>query len=272
MKVKLPRETFNVSGTKTTTSLVFTGANAVQVILDLMDELGIPDRYIDRTTIEGLRDGALSGATYAVTRTLSTPQEAWKLIHELATICGCFVVILPSGKLTLSLYNAAAAPVATLSARFCDFAGIDGGQDKLLTRQLIYYAPTGTDPGEDEDEYTKGYLKINATSETNYDESTEHRWFDKWNASTTAITALATRWDNWQGSPRLLLSAKKLPIHKIDIIEGAIVWVSGLKIPVAAAKFSTPQKFRALVLRRSVDVMACTIDLDLMQIADAEDA
>lgn len=273
MKVKLPRETFNVTtGAKETTPLVWSNVNAVQVILDCIEALGIPDRYLDRSVIEGLRDGALSAASYNVTRTLVAPEEAWTLIHELATLCGCFVVVLPTGKMTLVLYDAAATPVATLSANIVDFSAISGGQDKLYTRQLIYYAPNGADPGDNESDYDKGLLAINVTSETAYDESTEHRWYDKWSASGAVITALAARWDEWQGTPRFTLSAKNVPGHLLHILEGQIVWVTGLTVPTAAAAFGVPQKFKALVLKRAFNPSSCTLDFDLLQISDAETA
>lgn len=273
MKVKLPREAFNeTTGVKTTAPLEWTNVNAVQVIIDLLEELEIPDRYLDRTTIEGLRDGALSSADYNVTRRIEAPEEAWKLIFELATLCGCFVIPLPTGKWTLVLYDAAATPVATLDARFVGFGPIDAGQDKLYTRQLIYYAPHTVDPGENELDYDLGWLRINTTSETAYGESTEHRWFDKWNASPAVITALADRWNGWQGTPRFAISAKKAGGHHISILEGQIVWVKNLTVPVPAASFGVPQKFKALVLKRAFNPTSCTLDFDLLQITDAETA
>ena len=271
MKVKLPRETFNAgTGAKETVPLTWSGINAVQVILDLVEELETPDRYLDRTTIEGLRDGALASTDYNVTRTITKPEEAWKLIHELATGCGCFVVVLPDGKVSLVLYDASATPVTTLDARYVDFGPINGGQDQLFTRQLIYYDPNVAAPGESEEDYDKGLLAINGTSETAYEESTEHRWFDKWNFSTTVMAAMADRWDSWQGTPRFTLSAKKVSNHLITILEGQIVWVTGLTVPVAAADFDTPQKFKALVTKRAFNPSKCTLDFELLQISDAE--
>jgi hypothetical protein len=269
MKVKLPRETFNASGVKSTVPLVFSADNAVQVILDLVDELGIPDRYIDRTTIEGLRDGALAGSEYNVTRTLTTPVEAWKLVHELATLCGCFVVVLPSGKMTLTQYDLHATPAATFDARHVDFDAIDGGQDALFTRQLIYYDPNVADPKEEEEDYDKGYLLINAGSETAYDESSEHRWFDLWGASVPVLTALADRWDRWHATPRFKITCKNAGLRHIAVLEGQIVNVVGLRVPCEDTNWAQASEFKALVMKRSIDPTKCVMSFDLMQITDA---
>lgn len=267
-KAKLPEEVFDpATGAKTTTALSWTGVNVMQVMLDLIDAMGVPDRYIDRDAFTALRDGTLSGADWLVSRTITDPEEASKLLNELAVIAGVFLVPLPDGKLTPVLYDDTAAAVDNWDAEELLFSSLDGGQKDLSTRQLIYYDPAVTNPGENEEDYNKGYRLVDNVAEVAWNERAEKRWFEKWSASAAAVQALASRMQGWFASPKIRVKVRGMPPRYIEVLPGQIVAVNNLRIPVAEASWpgkTSAKKF--LVMSKTVNPMKTTIDYELMEI------
>ncbi|WP_020675271.1 hypothetical protein [Geopsychrobacter electrodiphilus] len=265
-KIKVPKEPVpNPDGTRTITALTWTNINIIQIILDLFDLVGVPDRMLDRSAFEALRDGTYATTDWNVTRALNNPEEATGLLNELRCTAGLFLVPYRNGKLTPVVYDATATEVANLDAHIVSFGTINGGQKDLYTRQLIYYSPTAgvTDPSSEKD-YDKVLVDINPTAETDWNLEAQKVWLDKWNASEVALTALGSRMNDWFAVPRLRLSASKIPLSLMGVQCGQLVTVDNLLLPDVAANWpNTAQGRKFLVLGNSFDPASYSISFDL---------
>jgi hypothetical protein len=272
-KIKIPVETANASDVPTTSPFVKTGVNAIQVMIDIIDAIGIPDRFIDKVSFENLRDGALSSSNFNVTRTIpiNNPQDGWELMNELAVATGTFLVPLPNGKITLILYDESQTPAVSIDAFHAQVSPLDGGQKRLFTRQLIRYNPSVSDPGEKESDYTNLHAFINSTSETAWNLEAEKRWFEKWDISSVAVAALALRMDGWFSNPKLTLTLSGLPMYYIDLTPGQIIGVSNLLVPSDDLDWPNRTEDRKfLILGKTVDPVKHMISLNLFEIGDQQ--
>jgi hypothetical protein len=214
-----------------------------------------------------LRDGARAGTDWQVTRTISEPTEVWKLLGELAVLAGAFIYPLPDGRLTISLFDAAATPAAVLDARELIPDALAGGQEELFTRQVLYYDPPAADPGDNAEDYDKGYILQNSTAETAWGESAEKEYFDKWAASAVAIAALAARRDTWYANPTLKTALKQLPPRLMGLQPGQLIQLDQLQLPCAAASWpGIVDGTKFLIMAKKVDPLKALIDLELMEV------
>jgi hypothetical protein len=260
-KAKVPRETRR-DGVSLTAPLVFAGANVTAAIIAIADAQLVPGRFIDEAALNALAAPGGPCETITVTRTISEPVEADKLLAELATTAGIFLVPQPSGALSPVRYDPDAEPVAYLDARSVELGSISGGQKDLYTRQILYYQPIGTDPGEQAEDYARGLVWINQAAEEATGETSEKRWYDKWSAPAAAIEALAARMDAWYANPHMTLTVSKLPLRYLGIRPGQVVAVDNLPLPSASwPGLSAGRKF--LVLGRDLDPNSLTIKLSL---------
>jgi hypothetical protein len=273
-KRKLPREDFNATtGARETTAIVWSGDNIMQAMIDVLDEMGVPDRFIDRDAYAALAAGARSGTDWQVSRTIGgldgsgNPREpiaAETLLEELSVLAGVFLVPLPSGRITPVLYDPEGTPVATWDAHFVDQGGIEGGQKELFTAQIIYYDPLTLNPGENPEDYAKGHVNLNATAEVAWGEAAEKRWYDKWGASSVAIAALGTRWSGWFSEPRFTVKVGA-PLRHAGVVPGQIVSINNLRLPCASSQWpGLTHGRRFLVLSRRLDPAAGKLDFDLL--------
>lgn len=248
--------------------------NIMDVMLDIADDVGIPDRLLNRTSFTDLAAGARSGTNWQVARVLSEPQDAQEMLLQLAISAGVFLFEGADGKLTAKLYDAMAiaSPVATLDAQHIAFRAMEGGQKDLSTRIAVYYNLISGDGGSATN-YSDCALHINATAETEWQETSTKEHFDLWNLSDTAITALAERWYSWYTTPRALVKAEEIPPRLWGIERGDVVAVRNLQLPCPATDwpgYSNDTRF--LVMGKTISDPTTgnlTISLDLMQLEDA---
>lgn len=265
-KVKIPTETLpDGTGARTLVPLTWTSINIIQVILDIFDAVGIPDRLLDRAAFVTLRDGVFSGTDWQVTRELNDPKESGDLLNELRVTAGLFLVPQRNGKLTPVVYDPTATEVGNLDAREVEFGTISGGQKDLYTRQIIYYSAKAgvVDPSSEKD-FDKVYIDIDATAEADWNVEAQQVWLDKWSASLPAITAIATRFNGWFAEPMLRLSAKNVPLSLMGVQNGELITVDNLLLPQVSASWPQLSKGRKfLVLSNSFDPQNYTVSLDL---------
>lgn len=248
-KIKIPTEEYNASGVKTSTNVVYTKTNGVNTITNIFDLLGIRDRYIspDYATLEA---GALSGTDFNVTRTLSKPIVANKLIDELAQTLGLFLVPQGDGVLFPNLFDDAASPLYTLDASKFSPGSVAGNQDEISTRQYTYYNITDaadTDPNA-EDKFDNAFQLINLGSEAKWEnEETQKLFFDKWRIGNNtadplvndvvsppqALVDLANRWDGWFADPQITVTVRDLPPEWLKVQPSNIVEINNLRVPVS---------------------------------------
>ena len=140
-KVKLPKEAAGARSETTCIPIEWQNENIIQVMLDIIDFIGLQDRYIDRASATTLISGARSGADWQVSRRLDkdNKEDAIKLLEELSVLSGVFLLQLPSGKLQFSLYDPDAEIVAEITSDITTFGNVEMGQAELFTRQQILY-------------------------------------------------------------------------------------------------------------------------------------
>lgn len=270
-KVKLPKETSDSDGNKTTAPIEYIDHNIFDVMLNLFDKIGFPDRYIARDEFEFLRDVEFNLPDYEVTRTITKPIEAFKLLNELSVISGVFLVPYADGKIYPIVYDPNAPQAAVFDANFMDFETIKGGYKDLFTRQLIYFDPSVVPPGDDEDDYDSLYIDLDATIETLWDESNEKRWFEKWNASFVLVSSLANRFHSWFATPKKAFEVNKVNLRFIELQPGDIVHVNNLHIPVTEADFpGTTDDVHCLILNRSLNPSNGALSYSLVEVEEPQ--
>jgi len=118
-------------------------ANIMDVMLDLAEAMGMPDRYLDRASFTALSTGARAGADWNISRRIDkdAKEDATKLMEELSVLAGVFLLQQPNGKISAQLYDPAAANVAEISTDYATFSPLELGQAELFTRQQILYNP-----------------------------------------------------------------------------------------------------------------------------------
>lgn len=265
--------TYKVSSGKKLAGTVYTlSGNVIQKMLDIIDLIGAPDRYIDRAAFTALRDGSRSGVDWNVSRALTEPTSAEELLNELAVSAGAFIYPLPSGKMTITLFDDAVngTPAATFDANRITFKPIDGGQKELTTRVAIYYQIINGKSGGSKDDYLQVYAPINADAEINWNEHKGMEWLDKWGMSTNAIQKLAQRLDGWFANPKFTVRAENVPPRYMGVNRGAVVAVDNLELPCTAAnwdaglRYTSQKKF--LVMSKTVNPKDLTLSFDLLEV------
>lgn len=263
-KVKIPFETVDGSGTKTTTPITWSGANPIQVMLDIFDNMGLQSGWINLDWFEFLRDGSFFGPEWLVTRTLSEPTSVNDLLSELSIITGVFLIPTPDGRITPVMYEPYNPAVATFDATVHDFNDLDGNQKELFTRQAVYYNANTADPSEEAD-YDSAYMLISAAQEiARGGEVSVKTYLDKWGITATAAYLIAKRWSEWYVDPLISCKVSNVSCYYIDVLPGQIVAVDNLELPVTAANWgakTSGKKF--LVTSRSVDPSKAMMSFDL---------
>lgn len=241
-KRKIPTETYDANGVKTSSDIPYSNSNLVDTITDVYDKVGIRGRYIDTAAYSALASGDLSGNDYRCTRTLSKPIKATELLDELAQTGGLFLVPTGDGKIRPKLYDATETPTVTIDIAEQNISNIKGNQKELITRSYHYFNATVSDPKESDD-YDRAYASIDAESEILYDpEIGEKQFFDKWEIGSNAGAALtsppqalidqADRWNGWWSEPRHSLTIKDMGPRYADIDPGDIVGLTNLELPI----------------------------------------
>lgn len=117
--------------------------NIITTMLDVVDLMGIPDRYIDRASFTALSGGVFNSPNWNVSRRIDkdNKEEATKLLEELSVLSGVFLLQQPDGKISAQLYDPAAAIEVEISTDYATFGPLELGQAELFTRQQILYNP-----------------------------------------------------------------------------------------------------------------------------------
>lgn len=284
-KVQLPKELGGARSDTTVVPIVYTADNIVDVMLDLIDQLGVADRYIDRTSFTGLNgiSGPLYGSDWNISRTLNkdNKKEIIKLLEELSVVSGVFIVQLPNGQLQAVYYDDTVTPTFTLESKLCDFGALDLGMAELYTRQAIYYTLIAGKSGGSAEDFEDLYLLINQTAEVDWglnadvadtdpdyqkNPGYQKEWFDLWGMSANARIAMAARLDNWYATPKLRVSATKIPLqYWTEFNTGSIIYISGLPLPITGETWGTPcSNVKFLCLKKQLDPKTLTVNADFM--------
>jgi len=117
--------------------------NVMTVMLDIIDYLGIQNRWIDSASASAIQAGARAGNDWIVSRRMDKDdkEEAIKLLEELSVLSGVFILQRPDGRLYFKLYDPDEATVEELTTEIATFSPVELGQAELFTRQQIFYAP-----------------------------------------------------------------------------------------------------------------------------------
>jgi len=242
-KVKIPSEEWS-AGSKTSTSFGGSSQNICSYIIDVVDAIPLPDRFFDQASLDDIETNDLTGTDYDISRTIgdanTDPEEAMKLLEELAQLSGIFLGVRSDGKFTGKLFDADETASVTLDATSIDFGGLKGNQADLYTKHLWYYdASTGVyDPGSEGD-FDKASMVVDATAETAWDESNQRERFDKWGAGANLIDEAVARLNSWEAWPRLTTQANNLPPVHVDIEFADVIGVDNLLLPAPTAAWSS---------------------------------
>lgn len=246
-KRQLPEETYNAStGAKTSAAIVYSNTNIVAVIKNIFDRLGIRGRY-GHPDYDTLEAGALSASDYNVTRTITEPEDAAKLLDQAAQTAGLFLVPGGDGRLAPKLFDPSAAPVVTLDVRDYKAGPISGNQGEFITRSIARYNPAVADPSDTED-YSAGYMFADDVAETLYSpEKGTRTWLDFWKVGSVSGAALSTppqalidwcaRQRAWFSEPRATFELSEIPPY-IEAETGEVVGITGLQLPIPRAAYA----------------------------------
>lgn len=274
-KTKIPIETVDASGVKNTQDFVISAGqgndNIIQAMLDIIDEVGVQDRFIDTITLESLRDGLYAADDWKVERTIyaTDPQGAFDLLVELSIIAGGFLLELPNGKITFIPYDDVSTPTTSIDLDKTMPGDFKNNLKDLRTKQLVYHDVKAgvTDPGNNEDDYDSLELFINASAEIAWDTEGENRIFDKWSTQDLPVHLLVLRLDSWFANPRPTISVAKLPMRYIETNPGHVIGGANVQFPVPEAEWPGIEDDRKfLVMTKQVLPFKGMINFDLMEI------
>jgi hypothetical protein len=142
-KVQIPAENSGQRSNQTVRPKIFTNVNVIAAMLDLINYLGMPGRWVDQASANAIMTGPRAGDDWLISRALTkdNKEDALKLLEELVVISGVDILQQPDGKLVFHLYDPAEADSAEISADIATFGNVELGQAELYTRQQIYYEP-----------------------------------------------------------------------------------------------------------------------------------
>jgi hypothetical protein len=213
--------------------------------------------YLDHVHVDAL----------VVSRTIAKPTDVRKLLGELQILSRSFIFPLPDGRITVKQYDSSAAATATLDCGEITVGGITGNENELTTVQVLYFEANTADPGDDPDDYDKGYRYVNATVIGATGEDREEVFYDKWGASQGVIEALAAHRDALQATPPLMVRLSKVPARYMALRRGEVVALDNLYLPCESDDWPglvTGKKF--LIIRDGFDPMKAMLDLELMEL------
>ena len=270
--------TYHLTGTNQDGTVAY--SNIMQVMLDIADLLGIPDRLINRSSFTELRDGVRSGAVWKVKRELYEQADAMELLNELRISAGVFLIPMPDGRLTAILYDDALSgeTAGHIDAVHHVFEPIEGGQKNLATQAVIWHQLISGKSGNSQEDYGKVFVKVFSRDIGEPEpvavmdiwgegSPVTKEWLDKWGMSPTALAQLADRFDAWFGEPRATVKVKGLPPRLSGMVPGRIVEVDNLQLPCPVANwegYTTGKKF--LILSKTPEPLKGTFSLELYEV------
>ena len=261
--VKIPEEIEADDGSKAAIPYEFSG-NIIDAITNLLDQMGIPGREIDSSAFTSVRDSHYTGTDWNIEQNITKPTKAFDLIGELCELAGLNIIEMPDGRLTPIYYDASAAAVANLDARDFRIGKISGGQNELLTQQVIYYDPNSEDPGEDSDNYDSVRRYVNSAALSAWGETKEQSFYSKYTSNLTALNAVAARRDSWFATPHFKIPISAVAPRHMDVWHGEVVALDNAMLPVESADWgdlSSGDKF--LVLSRNHDPFSGELKFEL---------
>jgi hypothetical protein len=257
-KRKIPEESYDASGNKTSSPVTYEVKNIIDTITDIYDLVGIRSRYIsdDYTTLEATE---YSGADWNISREITQPKEAWKLLDELAQTGGLWLIPQGDGKIKPKVYNPseAADPNLAIGDGVGDFGQVSGNLREFFSRYYAHYNPKTSltsDPSQSTD-FDNGTALVNATAELNwFPEKGQKDHLDLWKIGREAVSTplisppfalrkLTRRWDSFFTEPGFSTKVTKLPPRFAAVEVGDVIPVSGLLLPVPSDEWDNTETY-----------------------------
>lgn len=159
------------------------GTHMADVIEDVLDDLGISARFVDRGSIATVKanigDGDPTAARYVVYRGSLPPEDnSWdttiveedtakNVLAELCELMGCYIVIQENGKLQLVEHDSSTSASDTWDDNVViGSPTYTQGLDQLKNQCYVYYDWNGE--GNDASDYASLYISADATSVSNW--------------------------------------------------------------------------------------------------------
>lgn len=263
---KIPEETVDGSGTKTTTPVTWTDTNVVDVMLGVLDLLNVPDRFIDAASFEEIRDGDRSGADWLVSRTITDPTKGTELLAQLTLLSGVYLYPAADGRLTAVLLNPAGPVQGVLDADVAAFGDMSGGYDDLASRVVIYYSLSANGDPDSKEDYAKAHIYVNTEQEQVSDPIVKELLVP-WTCTTAAVTSMAYRMGGFYTTPLLRFKVQDVPPWLFQVQPGQLVAIDNLPVPVLSAAWpGRTNHTRAAVMSKTTDPDTHAISLELMQL------
>jgi hypothetical protein len=149
-KAKMPKEMTPNGETRTDSTvppIEWVNVNIITAILDIIDYLGTPGRWVDTAAASTIRSGVRNSTDWNVSRRLDkdNKEDALKLLEELSVLAGLWIIQKTDGVLTFKVYDPSEAISGEIDTDHASFSHIELGQADLYTRQQIYYEPRHID-------------------------------------------------------------------------------------------------------------------------------
>jgi hypothetical protein len=160
----------------TAPSVTYDGTHMCDVVLDLLDRVDIASRYIDRGSLDNLKnnvgDGSPVDTAFVVKRTgalaITEPVSGKKLVSELLELLGAYMVIQENGKLQFVEYDSSTAAQETWGSNDLN-RGIKYTPALEAMRNQVYVFYDWDGSGNEGSDFASVYIVADAASISNWD-------------------------------------------------------------------------------------------------------
>jgi len=236
----------------------YSATHAADVLTDLLTNvINIPSERIDFASITAVKTAL---PNRYVDRIITKPTKATKLIGELAWLLESQFVV-REGLLSLVKEPASTdEPVENIgpSDIITNTLTYRRGWRDLVNQGVIITGYTGD--GDGSDKFTKGEVRADATSQTNYDTVVQKDWLDKWNVSSTELQLrLQSMLDRYSDGRRAI--SCQVSMRLLGLEPGAVVLLSSGQLPAG-----DPGPIKGYVIAKNMDFGRQTIRLTLLEV------
>lgn len=235
---KLPVETSNPDGTRTTSPIIIEDRNIIDCMLLVIELQGTPDRFIDIATAEAIRDAYYTDPMWLLTRTISEPEESSDLLNQLEILSGTYIVQLPTGVISFVRLNLDSPATLTLDCNDFTVGELQGQEKARKTIQVIHFDPAVSNPGKKRDDYSKTYIDVDSVQIKKSGNTSSKIHFEKWTTNLDLIIQTADRMNILFANPLYKVKISKLPIdYNTKIVQGMTIALDNLQIPSTAQDY-----------------------------------